>query len=125
MKSIIPRKTTFKCQDCHKELQRNSSGGTGYALYSGKKICYDCAKKRELKQISKVPLGGRYDFYWDGKKVTNWTGLISFTATGYSKGRHNIGGTREDVWFKDNLGHNWHGVQIGQNTMILRAKRVK
>lgn len=118
------RKDTFKCQDCHKELPVNKSGGTGYALYGEKKICYSCAKDRELKAISKVAPGGKYDFYYSHGRVTNWTGTIVFRATGSRVGRHNMAGTRTDVWFVDHLGREWHGTNIGDND-ILRARRLK
>ena len=123
------RKWSFKCQSCHRELPiPREGGGTGYALYGGKRICYECAGKRETKEIGKKVAGSKHLFYLtkkDGKYVvTNWPSTIRYTVTAMRKGRHNIAGERVDVWFQDHLGRKWHGVQIGDNE-ILRAKRLK
>lgn len=129
-KVITPRKSTFKCQSCHRELPVNESGGTGYArTRSGKKICYECAGKRETKEISKKSPGSKHLFYLtkkDGRYVvTNWPGSIKYTVTGVKTGRHNIAGTRTDVWFKDHDGNEWHGVQMGEYNQVLHATKIK
>jgi hypothetical protein len=127
-KVITPRKSTFKCQSCHRELPVNKSGGTGYAIRGGKKICYECAGKKEMKEISNKAPGGKHVFYLskkDGKWiVSNWPGSYVYPVHSMKKGYHNIAGERVDVWFKDHNGHEWHGVQIGDN-QILRATKLK
>jgi hypothetical protein len=56
--------------------------------------------------------------------ITNWPGTLRFRAFAVLKGRHNIAGTRYDVYFRVN-GAEWHGVQYGENTQILHCKRTK
>lgn len=124
-----PRKNTFKCQSCHRELPVSHEGGTGYGINrSGKKICYECVGKKETREVGRKGAGGKHVFYLsrrDGKiTVTNWPGTLRYAATAVRKGRHNIAGERIDVWFKDHLGREWHGVNLGDND-ILRAKRLK
>jgi hypothetical protein len=124
-----PRKDTFKCQSCHRELPVNRSGASGYAVTgSGRKICYECAGKKEEKEVGKKGSGEKHVFYLskkDGKySVINWPGTLRYTVTAVKSGRHNMAGTRTDVWFKDHLGREWHGTNIGDND-LLRAKRLK
>lgn len=129
-KVVTPRKDTFTCQACHRVLPVRKSGGTGYATTgSGKRICYECAGKRETKEISKKPTGSKHIFYLtkhDGKYVvSNWPGTIKYPVYASKTGSHNIAGSRIDVWFKDHDGQNWHGVQMGGWNEILHAKKVK
>ena len=55
--------------------------------------------------------------------VQDWAGTLRITPDRVSKGRHNIGRTRWDVWFTHE-GQAWHGVNIGDN-QILRCHVVK
>lgn len=72
------------------------------------------AKDREE---GKAPYSAKY-------KVTNWPGHIFAWVRHCNKGRHNIAGTRIDVWFPFE-GFMWHGVQYGENTQIVYCKRTK
>jgi hypothetical protein len=68
---------------------------------------------------------GRITLYLtDDGRVTNWPNSLSFKGH-VSKGRHNIAGTRYDVWFTGPDGHRWHGTQYGDNTQICHCKRTK
>jgi hypothetical protein len=105
-------------------------------------VCYDCAARDELAMMHAA---GKAMLYLTGDivvpfngpgvvppishlqnvRVTNWTGRISFQVTGRSVGRHNIGGVRTDVWFKDDEGRDWWGYQVGRDTQIVHARRLK
>lgn len=55
-------------------------------------------------------------------RVTNWPGTLDIPCQ-VKVGRHNIAGRRYDAWFKFE-GQEWHGVQYGDNTQIIRCKRL-
>jgi len=55
--------------------------------------------------------------------VGTWEGSTNFPVTCCRESRHNIAGTREDVWFNFD-GSRWHGVNIGDND-ICRVHRCK
>jgi len=57
--------------------------------------------------------------------LTNWPGTLRFDPHYIKKGRHNIAGTRYDVWFPGPDGHIWHGINYGENTQITHCKRTK
>jgi hypothetical protein len=62
----------------------------------------------------------------DGRhEVTNWPGTLRFHVTRHWTSKHNLGGTRTDVWFTGPDGHLWHGVQIGEWNQICHSKRTK
>lgn len=127
----------FTCANCEKNLPIQTNGGTGYGLdKDGNKICYECCAIRdraEMDRDGKITLYLTYEtFKLDGKtvllcgsaKVTNWPGTLEYK--GYvTKGKHNIAGSRYDVWFTDHDGKKWHGVQYGENTQICHCKRLK
>lgn len=68
---------------------------------------------------------GRATLYLDGLNILDWPGRLRFRAARRSTGRHNIAGTRTDVWFVGPDGAAWHGVQYGQNTQIVHCKRTR
>ena len=110
--------------------QKPGSCGTGYGTDSaGKTACYECCAEQDRKQMRE---DGRITLYLSPDleinpqawKVTNWPGTLRFPVGRLHKGRHNIAGTRYDVWFMfDN--QTWHGVQYGENTQVCHCKRVK
>ena len=67
---------------------------------------------------------GRIMLYLSNGEVMNWPGTLRFPAH-VRKGRHNIAGSRYDVWFAGPDGFQWHGVQYGDNTQICHCKRTK
>jgi hypothetical protein len=96
----------------------------------GERHCYACCAERDKKQMreagkialyltTKQDTGGNYG----DAKITNWPGSLEFKGR-YHKGRHNIAGSRYDVWFTFE-GTNWHGVTYGDNTQICHCKRTK
>lgn len=56
--------------------------------------------------------------------VSNWLNeLPQFPVVRWSTGKHNICGTRTDVWFKHN-GYLWWGLHLGDNDVV-HCKRTK
>lgn len=122
------------CKGCGKECV-SSGFSTGYGIdnETGDHYCYECCGKRDREQMIRdgktvlylvraaegMPTG---KFVYSSK-VTNWPNTLSFNC-GVRKGRHNIAGTRYDVWFKCN-NENWYGVTYGENTEICRCRRLK
>jgi hypothetical protein len=76
-----------------------------------------------------------HDGGWNGKnspvtgkaspwQVTNWPGSLRFNAF-VRRGRHNLAGTRYDLWFTGPENTLWHGVQYGDQTQVCHCKRLK
>jgi len=107
------------CDFCKKKIRKSKGCGTGYAIQpSGHRTCYKCCAEVDRKYMKRH---GQNTLYWDGTWVTNWPGSLKFKPHYIQKGRHNIAGTRVDVWFEFN-GKVWWGVQYGEMTQILRCK---
>ena len=127
----------FTCDDCGEKIRYENYhdyGGTGYAIAKEggkeKKVCYDCCTKRDVADMRRT---GRRDPVSDllpdsvvpnWPRVTNRPGTLAFTVNRRKIGRHNLAGTRTDVWFTDSDGARWHGVQLGENSQICRCRRV-
>lgn len=119
--------------DCGHEPSEVENTGifTGYGQDSnGKKHCYACIAEMDRKTMIETGHSRNLPLYWgkqaDGQWwVANWPGSLKFKPLRIHEGKHNIGGTRDDVWFDGPDGHVWHGVQIGQWNQILHAKRTK
>jgi len=58
-------------------------------------------------------------------EVTNWPGSLRFRTGTPKAGRHNIAGTRQDVWFRGPEGSFWHGTQYGDYSDICHCQRVQ
>lgn len=80
-------------------------------------------------QLDAYAQKGRGIFYLtkqDGEHtVTTWAGTWKRRALHVSKGRHNIARTQYTVTFTGPDGKPWTGRQYGENTQILRARRMK
>lgn len=117
---------TFKCSVCRKVKPVHMGGGTSYGS-KGRKLCYACCGLRDRRAMIR---DGRATLYlinpagllWS---VGNWPGTLDFPVRSKQKGRHNIAGTRYDVWFNGPDGHVWHGVTYGDNTQLCHCKRTK
>ena len=126
---------TFYWVDCRKRKPVQTEGGTGYAILrdSDSKVCYVCVAERDRKAMVETGHGNNLPLYLskgnDGKwKVGNWPSTLTFPLMGDGhprKGTHNIAGTRYDVWFVGPDGYVWHGVQYGEWTQVVHAKRTK
>lgn len=114
---------TFTCFECGRTLPVKSSGGTGYARdNSNRAICYDCCADRDRETMEET---GRIALYLTGREIINWPGTLRFPVRHSRLGRHNLSGTRTDVWFQGPDGAEWHGVQYGKFSQICRCKRLK
>lgn len=103
----------------------------------GKRHCYACCGERDRTDMiasGRVTLyliprehkpADRADFV--RYEVINWPGSLRFSVriSDIRHGRHNIAGTRTDVWFLGPDGATWHGVNYGENTDIVHCRRVK
>lgn len=117
---------TFSCADCGETKDVLKDGGTGYAtVEGGGKVCYNCCANRDKAQMEAT---GRATLYLDmtgHPQVTNWPGTLRFKCCDARQGKHNMAGTRYDVWFLDENGLTWHGVQYGENSQLCHCKRLK
>lgn len=123
------------CSMCGKECVPDGIG-TGYGSNAkGEKFCYDCCGELDRQELASLDYGEGMSLYlthgneergedknaWYAK---NWPGTISIRVGTPRKGRHNLAGTRYDVWF-DFRGKSYHGVNYGEDSQILHVKRVK
>ena len=114
------------CADCGKECIPDGCT-TGYGIdKDDRKICFACCGENDRKRLE---TDDRIDLYLTKNDageytVSNWPGTLKIRCGTPRKGRHNIARTRYDVWFKAG-GHEWHGVQYGENTQIVRCQKLK
>lgn len=123
--------------ECGHSPSEHSSFTTGYGTdpETGKRYCYACCADQDREDMLET---GRATLYLSQENsgvlrleggrghgtVSNWPGSLKFPAY-IKRGRHNIAGTRYDVWFKGPDGKTWHGVQYGDNTQICHCRRTK
>jgi len=130
------------CSLCKKPLPilpENHTGGTGYALKDKEeKICYDCCAERDKQQMrdkGKIALYLTFNPhaqrlyrslspYYQGGKITNWPGTLTFTTNTIYVGRHNIAEHLYRCYFTFE-NQKWIGRQYGDNTMLLHCKKLK
>jgi hypothetical protein len=113
--------------DCGHPESPHSDITRGYGTdEQGKRHCYACCAAADRKYMQKT---GRIMLYLvkrdDGYHITNWPSSLDYKVTRVSHGRHNIGRTRTDAWFRDELGNSWHAVQIGDFSDLARCQRLK
>ena len=123
---------TNRCSKCHETISAPEPGSctTGYGTDKrGRKVCFACCAIADREYMRK---NGKIDLYLVHAKnpisqqtweVTNWPGTLRFPCASPRKGRHNIAGTRYDVWF-DCDGDTWHGVQYGEYTQVCHCSKV-
>lgn len=110
----------FTCHFCGEET-------VSVGIHEGKDVCYPCCGKLEWKLMQDT---GKATLYLVGltvkyASVQNWCNTLSFKVDRVRHGRHNIAGTRTDVWFRDKSGTPWWGVSYGENTQIVHCRRLK
>lgn len=122
---------TLHCDHCGQVIVPDGVIAGYGTTPEGQRLCYDCCAWSAGADMVRhgdtvLYLTGPYNDRDSTKtwKVTNWPGTLIFRPTYVSKGRHNMAGTRYDVWFCGPDGHEWHGINIGDNE-ILRCKRTK
>jgi hypothetical protein len=125
---------TNRCSKCHKVIPAPEPGSmtTGYGRDKrGRKVCFECCAIGDREYMHKH---GQINLYLvnhyapneheSGWSIINWPGTLKIPCNKPRKGRHNIAGTRYDVWF--HVGSEWwHGVQCGENTQVVHCKRIK
>ena len=108
--------------DCGHEESAHSAITSGYGLdAAGKKFCYACCAEQDKKHMRTI---GRITLYLHNKEVTNWPGSLRFPVAYSKTSRHNMAGTRTDVWFNFE-GTRWHGYQIGNFTEVCHCRQIK
>jgi hypothetical protein len=50
---------------------------------------------------------------------------VKFPVAWVTYGKHNIGGERTDVWFRDHTGAWWHGIHTGGMNTVVHARKLK
>lgn len=119
--------------DCGHEESPHESITRGYGTdKDGKTHCYACCadqerawmreRGRSILYLTHHPFPQAGYPYTDGE-LTDWPGQLRFACL-VKRGRHNIAGSRYDVWFRFE-GHEWHGVQYGEHTQICHVRRLK
>ena len=114
----------FTCSRCGKTKTNKDKHTTGYATDNkGNKICFSCCANVDKEQMIK---SGKIVLYLNSrdKVVSNWPGTLKIKVDTINKGKHNIAGNRNDIYFSFN-GKKWHGVQLGNNSDICRCKQLK
>lgn len=135
----MKKTTVFTCGVCHKEItQEHEDFTTGYGIDSKhEKICYNCCAEEDkqfMRDNGKITLylvkrydnqePDRFGFHPYNYFVINWPSSLEIKCYYHNKGKHNMAGTRYDVWFKFE-GYVWHGVQYGENTQLCHCKKTK
>lgn len=125
----------FYCKDCSPRfgaLKRieYSEHATGYSTLfdSEERVCYECCATRDkayMKEHGEIALYLSDDGAMSSARVGNWAGSLSFKVINYRRSKHNIAGVRYDVWFRDDDGAIWWGVNYGHNSQITRCRRTK
>lgn len=105
--------------------------GTGMGRYfdadgNERTCCEDCGAARQRDEMIRT---GTINLYLvrniAGKdEVTDWTGKLRFDAGPIRVGRHNFAGRRYDTWFTGPDGRTWWGVQYGDNSQVIRCRRI-
>ncbi len=120
---------TFHCDGCARDIDRpKSPGGVGYGVAEdGRVICYVCGAQETRARMADPTSDGREILYLvrDGPDwiVTDWPGKLRFPVGVSKTGRHNMAGSRIDVWFHGPDGRTWWGVQYGENTQVIHCRR--
>ena len=113
------------------------TGRVGYRREPGKAndgpYCYSCCavgERIQMQETGKATLYLTRKMIMTGKglrpgafEITDWPGRLRFDVQFIKEGRHNIAGTRIDVWFLGPKGIMWHGTQYGKNTDLVHCKR--
>ncbi len=93
----------------------------------GTTLCYKCCAEREKRQMQET---GKSCLYVSLEKehryiVTDWPGILKFQVIAHSVGKHNIAGSRLDVWFRGPDSYIWHGIQYGEFSELCYCTRTK
>lgn len=112
--------------DCGHPESPHSDITRGYGTNAdGATLCYDCCLEQDKENMRTTGKATLYLVARNGKYfVTNWLGTLSLPVEFVRKSRHNIAGTRTDVWFAFE-NKPWHGYGVGTHTQICHCKKTK
>lgn len=129
------------CSICNNAIPPSPEGSitTGYGILPGtdKKVCYPCCAeldKQLMRDTGKITLYLSCERWAEQRRrgsnirgsmgsVQNWCGSLKILGHTRS-GKHNIAGTRYDVWFRFE-GYEWWGVSYGEYSQLVHCKRTK
>jgi len=116
-------KHEFTCSQCGQNKVHESDFSTGYGRDKNNNIiCYSCCGINDAKELTDLPKGKKTVQYWDGENIVNWPASLVIKPYYTTKGRHNMAGTREDIYFRFN-GFKYHAVQYGKNSQIAHIRK--
>lgn len=116
-------KHEFTCTQCNEHKTHESDFSTGYGKdKDGNIVCYACCGLNDAKELKALTGKEKMCLYYDGINVTNWSGSLKIKPNNTTKGRHNIAGSRIDVWFYLDS-QCYHGTQYGNNSQILHVRK--
>lgn len=117
--------TVFTCDQCKEAITHESEISTGYGTNKeGEKICFKCCGINDSKELKELKNGEKMCLYLSNGMVINWPSTLQIKPYYTKNGRHNIAGTRQDVYFTHE-GERFHGVQYGNMSDILHVKKIK
>lgn len=105
-----------KCSTCGTDLTTKP-----HALDNdGNRYCYKCCAEQDKEQMRNE---NKIVLYLSGEHVTNWPGSLKIPVRYKKVGKHNMAGTRVDVWFvfED---REWHGTQYGHDSELCYCKKL-
>ena len=132
--------TAFHSDNCKRQLPITPGLTTGYGRNSDNELyCFRCCGESDREYMENhnrvtlylTTLPGTIRRYGSGLtefkqfEVGNWPGTMLFRTFDHSHGRHNIAGSRVDVWFLDHTGRRWWGVQYGELTQLCHCRKLK
>lgn len=120
-------KHEFICSQCNEHKTHKSDMTTGYGTNKeGGKICFSCCGKNDILELINLQNKQKVWQYFDGKNIVNWPSTMKIKPNFTKKGRHNIAGSREDVWFTIGIGYvNNNELPIINGNAIVDGKEIK
>ncbi len=121
---------TFFCSDCGNTFPIKGVTSPGYAVTRDeKKICYDCATKRDILELKDRSKPFCAYVSSDSKTITNWPGRQLMTVT-HSEPckltRQSFTHDRKSyrsIWAKDVHGGMWYG--RGSASILIKLRPIK
>lgn len=115
----------FTCHVCGQHKTHESDFSTGYGSdENDNKICFDCCGKQDAERLKNLQGKEKMLLYWDGKNIINWPSTLKISPYYVAKGRHNIAGKREDIYFNFE-GNKYHATQYGDMSQIAHVRKTK
>src|SRR5262245_24760848 len=116
---MLLKRVNIKCAVCGKRVRYDPTFAIGAEFFCDKGlVCYGCAPRLTREYMTVDGDNGRVHLFLgdapnDQLYVTNSKKTLIFPVTRFKLGRHNLAGTRTDLWFNGPDGREWHGVVYG------------